>query len=88
MEIPNPKFREFQTYHVTISKRNIREIMNVNMKKGENVESDDYLIKVKFRPLPMIKRSVKGKSRLPKDLKTLQTEKMVFQQKVKTVSQC
>lgn len=59
MEIPNPEFREFQTYHLTISKRNIREVIRVNMEKGENVESDDYLIKVKFRPLPTIMRSVK-----------------------------
>lgn len=49
---PNSKMGEFQIDHVAITTRNRKEILNVKVKRGINIDSDHYLseIKVKFQP--------------------------------------
>lgn len=49
---PNPNLGEFQLDHIAISKRNIKEIMNVKVIRNGEFDSDHFLSKVKIRFLP------------------------------------
>lgn len=66
---------EFQIDHVAISYPNFREIMNVQVRKGANVDSDHYLTRIKVRLIP--KRQNKRTTGIPKfDLTKLKTTKI------------
>lgn len=45
---PNRNLGEFQLNHVTITKRNIKEIMNVTIRRIREFDSDHYVSKLNF----------------------------------------
>lgn len=55
---PNSYLGEFQIDHVAISYPNYTEILNVQVRKGANIDSDHYLtrIKLKLKPQKMFKK--------------------------------
>lgn len=60
---PNPLIGEFQLDHVAISRNSVKEIRDVKVLRGANLDSDHYLSKIRmnfipktFRPLTDIKR--------------------------------
>lgn len=56
---PNPSLGEFQLDHVAIKKISHKEIMNVRVLRGANLDSDHYLSKIKFKVIPNRKHSKK-----------------------------
>ncbi|KAI5720012.1 hypothetical protein M8J77_000651 [Diaphorina citri] len=54
---PNSNLGEFQIDHVAISFNHQKEVMNVKVRKGANIETDHYLtsIKMNFIPLQKVK---------------------------------
>lgn len=61
---PNPNIGEFQLDHVAIKKTYHKEIMNVRVLRGANLDSDHYLSKIKFKVIPKrkyIKQQIKGR---------------------------
>lgn len=55
---PNTFIGEFQIDHVAISYPNHKEILNIQLRKGANIDSDHYLtrIKLKLKPLKYLKK--------------------------------
>lgn len=49
---PNIYIGEFQIDHVAISYPNHKEILNVQVRKGANIDSDDYLTRIKLKLEP------------------------------------
>lgn len=49
---PNPMLGEFQLDHVAISKRNMKEIVNVKVVRNREFDSGHYLSKIKLKFLP------------------------------------
>ena len=61
---PNAYLGEFQIDHVAISYPNYKEVMNVQVRKGFNIDSDHYLTRIKLKLKPQ--KFSKNKLKIPK----------------------
>lgn len=80
---PNNALGEFQIDHIAISKKNVREIMNVRTRKGF-FESDHHLLQIKAKFIP--NRQIKGTNRTFRtDPEYLQLNKKEITEKIKKI---
>lgn len=61
---PNTLIGEFQIDHVAITYQNYKEIMNVQVRKGANIDTDHYLTRIKLKLKP--RRFRKKRPLIPK----------------------
>ena len=61
---PNSYLGEFQIDHVAISYPNYKAVLNVQVRKGFNIDSDHYLTRIKLKLKPQ--KMFKNNSRIPK----------------------
>lgn len=79
---PNPVLGEFQIDHVAIAYNNQKEIMNVKVRKGANIETDHYLTTIKIRFIPQTVRRNYRKRIIRFDPEQLKHNKKEFQTKL------
>lgn len=70
---PNNLLGEFQIDHVAISRKSHREIQNVRVLRGANLDSDHYLSKIKLKFLPRNTKKTKSMKLTKFDLEKLST---------------
>lgn len=80
---PNPALGEFQLDHVAISRKSTKEIQNVKVLRGANLDSDHYLSKIKVNFIPRNTRKTPQVLRLPRpDVEKLKNLREEFLEKL------
>lgn len=82
---PNPMIGEFQLDHVAISRKSAKEIQNVRVLRGANLDSDHYLSKIKVNFIPRNTRKSSTKKIIRPDVEKLKTLQPKFSQKIQTL---
>ncbi|XP_008485801.1 craniofacial development protein 2-like [Diaphorina citri] len=84
---PNLSLGEFQIDHVAITHCNQKEIMNVKVRKGANIETDHYLSTIKLNFLPQRKKQPQKQNTQRIDANTLREKKSEFCQNLEINSE-